>query len=138
MDSFYVSAQTVTTQAVSGQHSVSFDLFCGKLCNGNAPLDLSNGSLALDLSDEKFCNVTVSENLERAAKDFGVKTCLLHGIPEKLRPSFNYATWAQNAQENGDIWVIDLCESAVAVFYKKTDGCKRCLHRKADAELIPN
>ena len=128
MDSFSVSANT--------QPVVSCDFLDGKF--GNVPLDLPSVFLALDFVNEKFCNVAVSENLESAAKNFGVKTCLLHGIPERLRPAFNYASWAQGAQENGDIVVIDLCESAVAVFYKKTVGCNRCLHRQADAELRSN
>ena len=120
--------QIVATQVDNAQSAVSFDFFNEKSCNVNVPLDLPNVSLdlELDFSNETFCHVAVSENLESAVKKLGVKTCLLHSIPEKLRPHFNYAMWARGAQQNGDIWDLELCEGAVAVFYKKTDGCNCC------------
>jgi antirestriction protein len=67
------------------------------------------------------CNVNISENLESWAKNFGAQSGLLHEIPESLRPYFNYAGWARDAQEHGDIWALDLCEGGIAVFSRKRE-----------------
>ena len=65
------------------------------------------------------CNMNIAENLESWARKFGKQTGLLNEIPESVLPYFNYAGWAQDALQNGDIWVLDLFEGAIAVFYKK-------------------
>jgi hypothetical protein len=123
-----------STEGAITQTAAALHFPDGTCCDAAMPWGPPNVFLALDHSNEKFCNVTVSDNLESAAKNLGATTCLLRGIPEKLRPSFNYATWAQAAQQNGDIWIIKLCENAVAMFYKKTDECNRCALTKRNDE----
>jgi antirestriction protein len=65
------------------------------------------------------CNVNIAENLEDWAQRFGVKSGLLNEFPEDVRPYFNYAGWARDALQNGDIWVLELFEGNIAVFYKR-------------------
>ena len=65
------------------------------------------------------CAVNIADNLESWAKKFGVHSGLLHEIPDNVRPYFNYAAWARDALQKGDIWVLDLFDDAIAVFYKK-------------------
>ena len=65
------------------------------------------------------CSVDIADDLEHWAKDFAEQAGLLHKIPEKVRPYFNYAAWAHDARQSGKILVLELFKDTIAVFYKK-------------------
>jgi len=74
--------------------------------------------MLFDLSDTKRYTVNIAENLESWARSFAEKSGLLEKIPDNVRPYFNYAAWARDALQNGDILALDLFEDAIAVFYR--------------------
>ena len=104
--------QIDTTQA-----TVSSDFSCEKFCMFAWNKYLYDPRESMEAFSN--CNVDISENLESWAKKFGVQSGLLHEIPEDLLPYFNYASWAQEVRERGDIWVLELFDEAIAVFYKR-------------------
>lgn len=63
------------------------------------------------------CNAGTAKNLASWAKNFAKTSGLLRDIPENVRPYFDYAAWARDAKQNGDIWVIDLDDDEIAVFF---------------------
>ena len=76
------------------------------------------------------CNAGTAKNLASWAKNFAGISGLLRDIPDSIRHYFDYAAWAQDAVQKGDIWIIDLYNE-IAVFFalptslkkRQGDGC---------------
>ena len=65
------------------------------------------------------CNAGTAKNLACWARDFVEKTGMIDDLSERLRPYFNYAAWAQDAEERGDIWIIELYDDEITVFWSR-------------------
>ena len=71
------------------------------------------------------CNAGTAENLASWAKKFFETSGLLRQIPDDVRPYFDYAAWARDAEQKGDIWVIELYDDEIAVFFSLTSSLRQ-------------
>ena len=62
------------------------------------------------------CKLGTAESLTSWAKNCAEQSGMLEELPENVRPYFDYAAWARDAEQNGDIWIIELYEDEIAVF----------------------
>ena len=44
---------------------------------------------------------------------------MIDEIPEKFRPYFNNAPWARDAEEKGEIWLMELYRNEITVFWNR-------------------
>lgn len=96
--------------AFAKEHGLDSKLFCIFAgCEG-----IYEPQKALEAFDSY--NAGAGKDLTSWAKKFAEASGLLHKLPETVRPYFDYAAWARDAVQNGDIWVIELYDDEIAVF----------------------
>jgi antirestriction protein len=101
-----------------GIDSRLFYIFAG--CEG-----ILNPRQALDAFTAR--NAGTAKSLVDWAKKFARQSDMLKAIPEHLRPYFDYASWAKDAEASGEILVIELYDDEITVFWssrgKNTAPC---------------
>ena len=104
--------------AFANAHGLDSKLFC-IFAGSEGIYDPQNALEAFNA-----CYAGTAENLASWAKNFTKTSWGGRKLPERVRPYFDYATWARDAARNGDIWVVELYDDEIAVFFSRQTRLK--------------